>query len=157
MKQNLILFLISAILFCFFGCQEGYDASLLNNMNELVITGKNVGNFEFDHMSIEMLTHLYNNEEFTGVPDIRLSQMFTQMNQQDSLVAVNEKRMTYVDMVSAGDYYAFSFIDLNSNFEVDANEPFDVWLNDMGNPKMIEVREESRWEILFEFEETYSK
>ena len=72
MKQNFILCLFSTILICLFSCQEGMDASLLNNMNELVITGKNSGNFEFGQMSIEMLTHLYNNSEFSGVPETRL-------------------------------------------------------------------------------------
>jgi len=148
-----IIFVISLVLW---SCQEGKDASLLNNMNELVITGVNKANFEFDHLSIEMLTYLYNNPELSGIPENRLSQLFCKKNDQDSLVAVNQISVGYIDIVVPGDYYAYAFIDLNGNSEVDANEPYKEWLDEQGNPKMIEVTEESRWVLLFEFEETYS-
>jgi hypothetical protein len=135
---------------------EGEDASLLNNMNELIVTGVNKANFEFDHFENEMLTHLYNNPDFSGVPENRLSQLFVKQNDQDSLVAVNQVSVTYVDIVVPGDYYAYAFIDLNNNSEVDINEPYKEWLDEMGDPKVIEVKEESRWVLLFEFEETYA-
>jgi hypothetical protein len=138
-------------------CQEGEDASLLNNMNELIITGVNKGNFEFDHLSTEMITHLYNNSEFSGVPENRMSHLFAKNNDQDSLVAVNQISVNYIDIVAPGDYYAYSFIDLNANSEVDVNEPYEEWLDDQGNRKVIPVKEESRWVLLFEFEETYSQ
>ena len=81
---------------------------------------------------------------------------FCRKNDQDSLVAVNQISVGYIDIVVPGDYYAYAFIDLNGNSEVDANEPYEEWLDEQGNPKMIEIREESRWVLLFEFEEIYS-
>ncbi len=149
------LFLCLVISIGFWSCTEGPDAALFNNLNELIITGRNQGNFDFDHMSREMLTHLYDNPGFTGVPEKRLSLMFTEKNQQDSLVAVDEKTVNFMGIVSPGNFYAYAFIDLNRNSELDAHEPYDIWLNDDGSPKMIEVTEESRWKILFEFETTY--
>ena len=156
MKQIFISCLFFIISFSFYSCTEGPDASLFNNMNELIITGKNKGNFDFDHMSIEMITHLYDNSNFDGVPEKRLTLMFTETNQQDSLVAVDEITVNFIDFVSPGNYYAYAFIDLNSNSDLDANEPFDVWLDDKGKPKVIEITEESRWKIIFEFEQVYN-
>lgn len=136
-------------------CNEGTDASLLNNVNELIITGRNSADFDFNHFSTEMIVHLYDNSDFTGVPEKVLTLKFTDTDEQQNVVAVNETTVNFLDAISPGDYYANAFIDLNGNSKIDSGEPYAIWLNTLGKPKVIEVREESRWKILFDFVSTY--
>jgi hypothetical protein len=156
MKKIIISFLIFVIPFFVNNCTQGTDASLLNNVNELVITGKNTNNYIFDHMTVEMAIHIYDNNDFTGVPQKRLSVKFTDIDNNNIEVAVNEQTVSFLKAISPGDYYAYAFIDINRNSKMDVGEPFDVWLNNQNTPKVIKVREESRWEILFKFVKTFN-
>lgn len=147
-----IIILLTAI-----GCREGEDASLFNGVNELEITGTiSIAPLDFDHMTVPMKVHLFTSENFQSVPSKRLTLNWYRRDDQGNNVAVNEANTTFYNGVSVGDYYAVAFIDLNRNSEVDANEPYDIWTESNGDPKIIRVREESRWEIDFLFSSYYS-
>lgn len=156
MKNISISVLIFVLSFLLNTCNQGTDASLLNNVNELVITGKNKNNYNFDHLTVEMIIDIYDNREFSGIPQKKLYMRLTTNDPQNNEIAVNEKTTNFLNAISPGDYFAYAFIDLNRNSQLDIAEPYDVWLNNQNFPKTIPVREESRWEILFEFEKTYN-
>jgi len=156
MKQNIFIYLFFIFFIGFWSCNEGLDASLFNNVNELEITGKNSGNYEFNHLSTDMVIYFHNNLSFDGIPEKRLSMKFTDIDENNKTISVNEKTTSFFDAMSPGDYYAYSFIDFNQNSKLDSGEPYDIWQNSQGYPKMIQVREESRWELLFVFNKTYS-
>ncbi len=156
-KIILLSIIVFAILFIT-GCNEGEDASIFNGVNELKVTGTvGIGSLDFDHENILMKVHLFKTTDFSLVPVKRLSLSWYEKDNQGNIVALNETETTFLDAVSPGEYYACSFIDLNKNSEVDDNEPYDIWRNQDDSHKVISVREESRWEILFLFEKVYSE
>ena len=158
MKTPLFLFavLLTIACFSFSGCDiEGLDASLFNNVNELVISGHNSGNFDFDHLSTLMIVHLHKQSDFGDKPTAQLTLDWVETDAQNNRVPVNETKSLFFDAVSPGDYYARAFIDINRNSAIDVSEPFAIWLDQDGFPKIIPVREESRWKVAFYFNARY--
>lgn len=156
MKKSIKKLSLLIISLSLFSCAQGTDASIFNNVNELVVTSKNSGNFVFDHKTVKVNIQLFDNKELIGTPFSRLEMEMTQKDEQNNILDINEKKVTYLNAISEGDYYACAFIDLDKDSEVDANEPYAEWATVEGEPIMIQVREESRWEIEFRFTLTYA-
>ncbi|MBN1407967.1 MAG: hypothetical protein JW956_09265 [Calditrichaceae bacterium] len=153
------IFLISLffIIICLNSCEEeGIDAAFFDTINELIITGKNKGNFKFQNDSTEMIVNFYTNSSFMNDYKESLSLSFIKTNKSGNRVPVDEVSVNFLEVLSPGDYYAYSFIDLNHNYYLDKDEPYDEWSNESGVPKVIQVTERSRWKIVFEFKHTYS-
>lgn len=131
---------------------EGEDVALFNNINELVIVGRNADAAHFDNINTKMLVHLHRSDSFHDVPSARLSLQWYRVDSQGNYVPMAETQRTFYDAVSEGNYYAIAFVDLNRDSEPSRGEPIDVWTDSYGDPKVIRVREESRWKLVFDFE-----
>ena len=116
---------------------------------ELVISGHNSANFDFDHLSTLMIVHLHQQADFGDTPTAQLTLDWAETDAQNNRVPVNETKRLFFDAVSPRDYYARAFIDINKNSAIDASEPFAIWLDQDGFPKILPVREESRWQLAF--------
>jgi hypothetical protein len=134
------------------GCGVGEDAALFNGVNELTITGNNTGAYDFDHVAVRMITHFHTTSSFAGLPAARISQKWSEKDDQGNVVELDSTGETFWNVLEPGDYYGRSFIDLNRNSELDDDEPYDEWLTQEGQRKVIEVREESRWKLTFRFD-----
>jgi hypothetical protein len=132
---------------------EGEDVALFNNVNELVVVGKTTAELNFDRTRVPMFVHLHRSPDFRDVPAARLSLSWYRIDEQGNKVALSETRRVFFDAVTEGDYYARAFIDLDRDSEPTRGEPLDVWRDDLSEPKVVRVREESRWKLEFVFEE----
>ncbi len=138
----------------FGGCDiEGEDVAFFNNVNELVVVGKTTGNVSFDRVRVAMVVHLHGSPDFDDVPSARLTLTWYRIDEQGNKVGVSETKRVFFDAVSEGDYYARSFIDLDGDSEPSRGEPSAVWTNNSGDPKVVPIREESRWKLEFVFDE----
>jgi hypothetical protein len=136
------------------GCDiEGEDVALFNNVNELVIIGKAGEELSFDRTRVHMFVHLHRSPHFTDVPSARLMLKWYRIDEQGNKVALSETRRLFFDAVSEGDYFARAFLDVTGDSEPSRGEPLDVWRDDWGEPKVVRVREESRWKLEFVFDE----
>lgn len=152
MNRLLISIVAATLAFSFSGCDiEGEDAALFNNINELVIVGRNARASEFDNVNIRMLVHLHRSADFHDVPSARLSLRWFRVDGQGNYVPLAETSRTFYDAVSEGDYYAIAFVDLDRDSELSRGEPVDVWADSYGDPQVVHVREESRWKLVFDF------
>ncbi len=144
--------LAASLCFSIAACDiEGEDVALFNNINELVIVGRNADADHFDSINTKMLVHLHRSDGFHDVPSARLSLGWYRVDSQGNHVPMAETSRTFYDAVSEGDYYALAFVDLNRDSELSRGEPVDVWTDSYGEPKVIRVREESRWKLVFDF------
>ena len=81
---------------------------------------------------------------------------FIEKDEQNNIVDINEKRVRYLNAASVVVYYAQAYIDLNGDSIIDQNELFALWSSLEGEPLKIQFREESRWEIQFNFSISYN-
>ena len=75
-----------------------------------------------------------------------------EVDDQGNKVGLSETKRVYFDGVSEGNYYARGFLDLNGDSELNRGEPWDVWEDASGDPRVVRVREESRWKLEFVFD-----
>ena len=138
------------------GCDlEGEDASLFNNVNELIVTGRNTGQYVFDPEATLMLVHLHTDPLLAGTPSARLSLSWHATDAQGNVVALGETQQRFINAAAPGDYYARAFIDVNRNSRLDGGEPYADWTDAAGALRVLRVREESRWRLVFSFRQRY--
>ena len=132
---------------------EGEDVAFFNNVNELVVIGKTTADLSFDRTRVPMIVHLHRSETFGDVPSARLMLDWYRVDEQGNKVSLSETKRVYFDAISEGDYYARAFIDLNKDSKLSRGEPWNVWEDEYRDPKVVRVREESRWKLEFVFGE----
>lgn len=154
MRYSRAVVVLSVITASLVGCDiEGEDVALFNNINELVIVGRTTDEVSFDRTRVRMFVHLHRSSHFNDVPSARLNLKWYRTDDQGNRVGLSETSRIFFDAVSEGDYYARAFLDLNGDSELSRGEPWDVWSDAFGEPEMVRVREESRWKLVFEFDE----
>ena len=132
---------------------EGEDVAFFNNVNELVVVGKTTADLSFDRTRVPMIVHLHRTETFVDVPSARLMLNWYRVDEQGNKVGLSETKRVFFDAISEGDYYALAFIDLNRDSRLSRGEPWEVWEDEFRDPKVVRVREESRWKLEFVFGE----
>lgn len=140
---------------CDLSAIEGEDVAIFNNVNELVVVGRNTAGFRFDHMDVRMFVHLHRDSRFRDEPSARLSLKWFKVDDQGNHVALDETSRMFFDAATEGDFYARAFIDIDRDSELTDGEPWDVWADSYDSPKVVKIREESRWRLVFEFDRRY--
>jgi hypothetical protein len=147
MKYFQLIFL----LFSLSACQDGDDASFLNNTNETVFVVNIPMSYVFDRQNTPVVVEFFDNNKFKGQA-MKIENLFMlERDENDKVKPVEEYHMTYLNLLKQGNYYARCFIDLNKNGRQDRNEPISYFYS-KDNPKKIRVLKESRRTISFDFE-----